>query len=392
MKKKSILTFGLVFFFLLCENIKAQPFAVYLNPGNSQYWLIKYNTTAGTHSDEVYLSGMTGYLSGDYSTFNAHENHYCFVGYNGAIYRFYSIDVINGLIVHDPVLGGNIIGIEYNCNDSLFYGLYESSGNYSIATLNPATGIVNALATVNNMDGAVAGSFFIDVTLNQYGFVAASGANFELRTYQLPSGNLATSNLFPDNIVGLEYSPVQNAVFGLWNNGGTYQLEQINTSTGNHTSIAILSGVNPGFIAEAQSVDHAGHYTFRGFNSGNQLSIFSIDLSNGTVLYSFLNDDNSSGFESSHCANVFMSIKNEVSDSIQIFPNPASQELKIKSPRTITSAVLYDLLGNEVTRFKNIDQNDFSLNISELNNAMYILQLNNSDGSSLIRRIIISRN
>lgn len=381
---------GVLFF--SASYLSAQPFAVYLNPANSQYWLIKYNTSNGSHSDEVYLTGMTGYLSGDYTTFNAGENQYCFVGYNGALYRFYSIDVINKLIVHEPVLGGNIIGIEYNCNDSLFYGLYESSGNYSIATLNAVDGSITSLGVVNNIDGAVAGSFFIDAVLNQYGFVTANGTNFELRTYQLPSGTLISSALFNDNVTGIEYSCAQNAVFGLWNNGGVYKLEQINTITGNHSTIASLNGINPGFIAEAHTTDQFGNYTFRGFNSNNELSIFTIDLSTGAVLNTFLNEDNSSGFESAHCAGVFMSVKNFFDEVCHIYPNPTVEEIKIKSPQIISSALLLTSTGMEIIAFKTINQQEFSLTLPSLQNGVYLLQLKNQEGIITTYRILISGN
>lgn len=372
--------------------INAQPFAVFLNPGNSQYWLVSYDPITGARTDIAYLSGMTGYLSGDYTSFNAPKNEYNFVGYNGALYRFYSVNVLTGTVTSDPILGGNIIGLEYNCNDSLFYGLYEDAGNYFIATLNEITGQVTSLGSVATMDGAVSGSFFLNTFDNTYGFITVSGSNYELRTYQLPSGTLVNSFNFPDNVVGLEYNSFHNSVYGLWNDNGDYKLEEINLTNGQHTTVNTIPGVNPGFIAEAQCSDINGNYTFRGFNVNNQLTIFTIDLSDASIVDSFPNAENSSGLEVGNCLGVTLNTQEEKIESLEIFPNPSKENFTLNSEKPVESYAIYSTTGSLIYRENTNNKTSIQVQTVNLNPGIYFISLTFSNGTFISKRLILLPN
>ncbi len=82
--------------------------------------------------------------------------------------------------------------------------------------------------------------------------------------------------------------------------------------------------------------------------------------------------------------------KDAFESSFAIFPNPVSNFLQIKSEQLIEQNALIEIinyLGQTVikTKFKN------ELDISELPNGIYILQLKNSQGQVAVKRVVVSR-
>lgn len=67
------------------------------------------------------------------------------------------------------------------------------------------------------------------------------------------------------------------------------------------------------------------------------------------------------------------------STKIQIYPNPASDYFKISNPENLESIIVYNLLGRSVKSFKDFDQKSYA--ISDLQDGVYLLQLNSKDQS-----------
>jgi hypothetical protein len=77
--------------------------------------------------------------------------------------------------------------------------------------------------------------------------------------------------------------------------------------------------------------------------------------------------------------NCSLSIENNILSQIDIYPNPASEFIKLRLPAgiEINSIILYDATGKAL----NVDYANDSISISDLNNGIYFLKVNTSEGS-----------
>ena len=70
-----------------------------------------------------------------------------------------------------------------------------------------------------------------------------------------------------------------------------------------------------------------------------------------------------------------------VKDNIQIYPNPSSELLRIKSDFTITSLSLYTSTGSSIYRIQSLKSNDVELNLSPYPTGLYLLQVETDKGT-----------
>ena len=74
---------------------------------------------------------------------------------------------------------------------------------------------------------------------------------------------------------------------------------------------------------------------------------------------------------------------NVVNPFFTIYPNPAKDYIKIESTQSIQQVDIYDLLGKKILSSKNNQ-----INISELQNAIYIVQVKMADGKLFSKKMI----
>ncbi|MEZ5195882.1 MAG: T9SS type A sorting domain-containing protein [Bacteroidales bacterium] len=79
-------------------------------------------------------------------------------------------------------------------------------------------------------------------------------------------------------------------------------------------------------------------------------------------------------------------LEDNILKSLQIFPNPASDQINIVSNEIIEWAELTTLVGKIVVR-KEINSKEYQLNVSALNPGIYILKLENKGIS--IKKIVV---
>ncbi len=84
-----------------------------------------------------------------------------------------------------------------------------------------------------------------------------------------------------------------------------------------------------------------------------------------------------------------LSVKENIlqNSPIKLFPNPASQSVKVLSEKeAIQSIVVYDLQGRELLS-KNYSDNQklIELNISQFNNGLYIIEINGKYNQKFIK-------
>lgn len=75
-------------------------------------------------------------------------------------------------------------------------------------------------------------------------------------------------------------------------------------------------------------------------------------------------------------------------ESINMYPNPATDEIFISSAAKITKIIIADLLGNTLMEEKT---NTKKITVSSLPNGLYLLRTFNTKGSSFTQKLIISR-
>jgi len=67
-------------------------------------------------------------------------------------------------------------------------------------------------------------------------------------------------------------------------------------------------------------------------------------------------------------------------DNIQIYPNPTSNLLNVKSDYKITSLKLYTTTGNNMFQSLNIDVNTFEIDLSTYPSGLYLLHVETENG------------
>ena len=82
------------------------------------------------------------------------------------------------------------------------------------------------------------------------------------------------------------------------------------------------------------------------------------------------------------------SIENNLSQNVySVFPNPSANIINITSIKTVSAVKLYDMIGNLVI-YNPIFSEKTSLNITEINNGVYFLELEFEDGGLSVTNII----
>ncbi|MBK7817325.1 MAG: T9SS type A sorting domain-containing protein [Sphingobacteriaceae bacterium] len=76
---------------------------------------------------------------------------------------------------------------------------------------------------------------------------------------------------------------------------------------------------------------------------------------------------------------------------LSLNPNPNTGLVQIDCEAEINSLKVIDVTGKEVLTKNAVNSNNFKLDLSELQNSVYILQITLSDGRSKVRKLIIQK-
>ncbi len=78
----------------------------------------------------------------------------------------------------------------------------------------------------------------------------------------------------------------------------------------------------------------------------------------------------------------------QTKDKTILYPNPASSFVNIKSSGSIRSINIYNMQGQVVKQLEGLNSKALSLNLSELNKGLYLMQLQGQDGKINMHKII----
>ena len=184
-------------------------------------------------------------------------------------------------LLSTPLFGQTLYGLKKTVNGSMTIP-------FDVVNIDPSTGNTTIEVSTNSLVAVAAGATAYDQQNKRY-FCWGFNASNSKRLYVMDIDD-STSNDF--NLTGIqpieiEYDLQHQKLYGLWWDGSMEHFGEIDTQTGQATSIATLPGVNAVAIGNSTFDSNTGRFIFIGV-SGNQTKLYSINVLDGSILYSLL--------------------------------------------------------------------------------------------------------
>ena len=377
------------------------------------------NTTNGFVSNignNTYQMGIN--LTG--AALNPYDSTYIFIGSGGNINTLHlgSGQMINQAAVNNPVAISYFDNFRFCNGDSTMYGLarrnyFDSTLNITVgqlllAKINTVTGTITQISPTSIGQGyAMAGSaidpyhmiYYYSTGSNLVGVDMYSGAVYSNTPMQIPT------NTYFDNFT---YSCADTALYGLVRSNyystvvpfqldsSTVRLGKINPATGAITILSTSSLFGGGYSLNAGSAIDPNTMTYyystgtylvgASLYNGQQNSIDSIQFADGSYFDLMRNFDNCLAINIIRTNNS-TGVSEINQDNISIAPNPAISEISIKSEEMFSQINIYSTQGN-IVYTEQLNANESTISINELNEGLYIVQIRLSNGKTINKRII----
>ena len=78
----------------------------------------------------------------------------------------------------------------------------------------------------------------------------------------------------------------------------------------------------------------------------------------------------------------------EVNSGLKLFPNPATSVLNISSVSNIRNISVSNVIGQRVVNFNEINTDNYSLNVADLAKGVYLINIENVDGTSVVTKFV----
>jgi len=78
----------------------------------------------------------------------------------------------------------------------------------------------------------------------------------------------------------------------------------------------------------------------------------------------------------------------DLSSSIDLYPNPASEEFLIESSQNISSITLHDLLGKEILRMEELNEQKISVSLDGISSGVYLVKIITDEGE-VMKKIVL---
>ncbi|MCF6365150.1 MAG: choice-of-anchor J domain-containing protein [Bacteroidales bacterium] len=78
----------------------------------------------------------------------------------------------------------------------------------------------------------------------------------------------------------------------------------------------------------------------------------------------------------------------EINSNLSIYPNPATSVLNINSDSNIKNIAISNVIGQRVMNVNDINANNYNLNVRNLTNGVYLINIENIDGTSSIAKFV----
>ena len=177
------------------------------------------------------------------------------------------------------LIGQTLYGLKKTVNGSMTIP-------FDVVNIDPSTGNTTIEVSTNSLVAVASGATAYDQQNKRY-FCWGFNVSNSKRLYVMDIDD-STSNNF--NLTGvqpieIEYDLQHQKLYGLWWDGSMEHFGEIDTQTGQATSIATLPGVNAVAIGNSTFDSNTGRFIFIGV-SGNQTKLYSINVLDGSILTS----------------------------------------------------------------------------------------------------------
>ena len=136
------------------------------------------------------------------------------------------------------------------------------------------------------------------------------------------------------------------------------------------------------------STDSSGYYDkecgFTIYDSNNN-ALYTRAIDNPLTYTSFLAFDFNTDCSVSNID--YYGIRSFTSVDVELYPNPASDEITVSSSETINSINIYSIIGPQVYTASPHD-NSYTLSVKDLSPGVYITQINTDSGSCAKKLIV----
>lgn len=354
------------------------------NSSPAEVYFAKINPASGKVTN-ISSHPLATSLDGHGITIDPFNKIYYFISYG----KFIGVDMLTGNIISNPTISNTkgflFDGFIFNCADSIIYGI---SGDIYFAKIDPASGLVTNISA-----SALGGSFdafssTID-PINQIYYFVSNGkfVGVDIKTGNMVSNPIITNS---DGIYfnGFMYNYIDSTIYGFARKtppGGIF-LAKIDPSSGVVTNISpsSMTGSVDGMSITIDPINNV--YYFVGFDvfkgvdlkTGNVISSATISNSNGKYFDGFRYGTNCYPLPPQ-----LVEEKKEHLNTFLIYPNPAIDEIKIKSLSSRKYRIeMFNSFGQKVFFNNYREINSFSLNISEFKKGIYFIRLTDSEGIS----------
>ncbi|MFI5219627.1 MAG: T9SS type A sorting domain-containing protein [Bacteroidia bacterium] len=231
---------------------------------------------------------ITNHIALSGTAFDFYNNLYFYYSPGGAGINLNAVDISSGVLSYFTTitlpLGSYFESIQFNCNDSSFYGIYRNSITYDVrlGKLNVNSGAATILSPVSLGASAVMDSYTYDKS-NQV-FYFSNGQN--IIGVSMVSGIVISTTPITlsagEYFENVEFNCNDSTLYGTYRNSSGMKFAKINLTTGIVTVISASSFAG-GYIMGGGHIlneDERKYY----FNTGTE--IFTIDITTGITINS----------------------------------------------------------------------------------------------------------
>jgi len=109
-----------------------------------------------------------------------------------------------------------------------------------------------------------------------------------------------------------------------------------------------------------------------------------IDFYDNTSNSLFITTNRGRIYELDHTVNTDIPVQS----SLSIYPNPANEQVRVESPKTITSISVYSLSGKELLRMPNVSSKSLNLDLSSFQKGLYLVKVEGDEYTTTERLIV----
>jgi hypothetical protein len=263
-------------------------------------------------------------------------------------------------------------------------GAQQFFGQHNAHWIKPGLPYENQIMVFNNGIARPGGNYSTIEIINP----PLSGYNYNASLPYLPAAptwkynNMNVHNLFAQNISGAQQLANGNVIYTDGPSGSFVEIDSIGNKLWEYVNPIISTGpLTQGTTPSTNAVFHCNFYptNFSGF-VGKTLTATTI-LENVNVI-------------SDSCSLTSGLFSQEENLKIFLYPNPASDKIKVQLPSTITNSTIlevYNSIGMVVKKvvIESWKNNSFELDVNDLSNGNYYLRLINQQNNYYQQMVIV---